>query len=119
MIRAVGLGVGGMRAATGLWFLLAPTAPTRAWVGDTSNPVRYLARAVGGRDLAIGLGAVAASLRREPVWPWLGASIVGDLTDATVSTVMVSGSQRRTAIAFAGGFALLTAVAWAMSTRPS
>jgi hypothetical protein len=107
------LAVGAIRALTGVAFLAAPRRPAEAWVGETSRPVQYLVRSVGGRDLVIGAGVIAAIALDHPVWPWLTASIVGDLVDAGASTVMLDGRPRRNTLAFAGGFAVLGGIALA------
>jgi hypothetical protein len=114
MINTVpALAVGTIRALTGVAFLAAPRRPAEAWVGETSRPVQYLVRSVGGRDLVIGAGVIAAVALDHPVWPWLTASIVGDLVDAGASTVMLDGRPRRNTLAFAGGFAVLGGIALA------
>lgn len=115
LTRAVTLSVGVARAATGVWFLAAPTRPTQAWVGDTGVPSRYLARTVGGRDLAIGSGLILAAITGSASTTWLAASVASDLTDAIAGTAMLEGPQRRNAIGFAGGFGALGALVLAMS----
>jgi hypothetical protein len=58
--RAAGL-LGAGRAALGAAVLVAPEAVTSHWLGEenASHPaVRYLARSVGARDLALGVLAL-------------------------------------------------------------
>ena len=56
------------RTALGVVALASPQLVGRPWVGDAAEgtPGRVLARALGGRDLALGLGALAA-LQRFPL----------------------------------------------------
>jgi hypothetical protein len=104
---AVGLG----RAATGAWFVSAPNGPERNWVARELTETRYLVRSVGGRDLAIGLGVIAALARRQPVQPWLLASIGSDLVDAVMGGLMLEGEPRRKSLGYALGFGALGAAA--------
>jgi hypothetical protein len=54
------------RTAMGVTALAAPSVIWRPWVGETRGvPARVLGRALGGRDLALGLGTLAA-LRAVP-----------------------------------------------------
>ena len=75
--------------------LAAPTLVTRPWLGPDRGPAaRVLGRALGGRDLALGLGALAA-LQRPPTGPrsaghpgiWIGVGALSDAMDvlATVA----------------------------------
>ena len=54
------------RVAIGLTALAWPAVPARPWVGAAADDLaaRVFGRALGGRDLALGLGALAAL--REP-----------------------------------------------------
>ena len=83
------------RTAIGVLALAAPTLVTRPWLGqDRSAAPRVLGRALGGRDLVLGLGALAA-LRPMPPGPrsaghpgvWTGAGALADSLDvlATVA----------------------------------
>ena len=113
---AVGLG----RAATGAWFVAAPEGPERNWVARELPETRYLVRSVGGRDLALGLGALAALAGRKPVQPWLLAGIGSDVVDAVMGAAMLEGEPRRTSLVYALGFGALgaaTATALAVTRR--
>ena len=83
------------RTAIGVVAVAAPTLVTRPWLGPDRGPaVRVLGRALGGRDIALGLGALAA-LRQPPAGPppaghpglWIGVGALADATDvlATVA----------------------------------
>jgi hypothetical protein len=96
---AVALALG--RTAIGVAALASPALIARPWVGEASGPAaRVLGRALGGRDLALGLGALAALQRvplprvplpRVPPGPagragaWVGAGALADSLDALVT----------------------------------
>jgi hypothetical protein len=83
------------RTAIGVVALAAPTLVTRPWLGPDHGPAtRVLGRALGGRDLALGLGALAAL--RQPLGGsrsaghpgiWIGVGALSDAMDvlATVA----------------------------------
>ncbi len=56
------------RTGIGVVALVCPEVVGRPWVGDAAGTAqgRVLARALGGRDLALGLGALAALRRARP-----------------------------------------------------
>lgn len=113
LVVAVGVG----RLATGLWFLAAPALPARTWVGSDDTAPRYLTRAVGGRDAAIGAGVLTAYVTRGPVWPWLAASVLSDATDALSSIPMLAPEHRKKALAYAGGFGTLGLLTCLVDTK--
>jgi hypothetical protein len=71
------------RLALGVTALAAPTVPGRPWVGDAAaTPAgKTLARALGGRDVALGLGTLLALNHDAPVRGWLEASALADACD--------------------------------------
>jgi hypothetical protein len=71
------------RMAFGAAFLAAPGLAARGWVGDdaTRPGTRVISRAMGARDLALGLGTVIAIDRGAPVRGWLEASALSDAAD--------------------------------------
>ena len=75
------------RQAVGAAFVLAPGVFGRTWVaGDARRrPVKVLARAFGGRDLALGLGVVIALDRGAPVRGWIEAGALSDAIDTCAS----------------------------------
>ena len=105
--------VGVTRAATGLWFVTAPRRPSTTWVGRDDAQTRTLVRGIGGRDLAIGAGALAAAARGSSVVPWIAGSVAADLTDAAAGARSLSGEHRTKTLAYAGGFAAIGAGALA------
>lgn len=103
------------RAAIGIALLAAPGPAGKRWLGDVSErPGGQVAiSGLGGRDLALGLGAFwALSGRRRTPRPWLIASAGADTADLLsilrsregLSTAAVIGT-----VAIAGGSAALHA----------
>ena len=85
--RDLAVGLAGGRIAIGVVSLVAPGLVGRAMMradGD-SGGTRLVLRAVGARDLALGLGVLAALDRDAPVRRWLRASAVVDGLDAAGS----------------------------------
>ena len=82
---AVGLSAG--RIAIGVVSLLAPGLVGRAMMGPVgdSGATRVALRVVGARDVALGIGVLAALDRGTPVRGWLRASAVADGLDAVGS----------------------------------
>ena len=63
--------------------IVAPAALTRGWIGeDADRPaVKVLTRALGARDLALGLGVAVAIDRGAPVRGWLEGGAFSDAID--------------------------------------
>jgi hypothetical protein len=86
--RTYAQALAGSRFALGLAFFLLPSAGSALWTGDTKSPaVRVLSRALGARDMAIGLGALLALRHEGPVRGWLEAGSFADAGDA-LATVL-------------------------------
>ena len=81
--RQLAVRLAGGRIAMGVVSLLAPGVVGRAMMGPDadSNGIRLLLRVVGARDLALGIGVLAALDRDAPVRGWLRASAVVDGLD--------------------------------------
>jgi len=76
------------RVGIGVTALAAPTLMTRPWVGDAAEDpsVRLLARTMGGRDLALGAGALRALAGTTPeARPWVALGGLADAVDAVVT----------------------------------
>jgi hypothetical protein len=71
------------RCALGVVAMILPALPLAPWVGDArqDRSVRLLARALGGRDLALGLGTLLALSHEAPVRGWLEAGGLADAGD--------------------------------------
>jgi hypothetical protein len=85
--RDVAIGLSGARIAAGVASFLAHGALGRAMMGadGDSKGARLVFRVVGARDLALGIGVLAALGRDAPVRDWLRASAVADCFDAAGS----------------------------------
>ena len=75
--RDLARGLAGGRIAIGVVSLLAPGPVGRAMMGPEGNPggTRLLLRVVGARDLALGLGVLAALDRDALVHGWLAGQL--------------------------------------------
>jgi hypothetical protein len=75
------------RSALGVVALTAPSLPLTPWIGaEASDPApRLLARALGGRDLAIGVGTLLALHRGAPVAGWVEAAGLADAGDVAAT----------------------------------
>jgi hypothetical protein len=102
------------RIAVGAAFALAPGLAGRLWIGaDATRPaVKVVARALGAREVALGLGVVIALDRGAPVRGWLEGATLADAVDM-VATLLAGDSiprrARRTIVLVAGGSAALGA----------
>ena len=104
-----------LRIALGVTALRKPRMASRAWVGPDASrgltPV-VLGRAAGGRDLALGAGAVACALTGAPLRPWVLAGGGADAVDAVAT--WLGGPDlppwRRTLVTVASAASALTAV---------
>jgi len=109
------------RVALGVTALVWPAVPARPWVGKSSSDVAatVFGRALGARDLALGLGALAA-LRAEDgeARAWLAAGALSDALDVVASVASWPELPRLTRWLVAGsaGGAALTGAAAALSS---
>jgi hypothetical protein len=114
------------RVALGLTALAWPAVPARPWVGAAANDlaVRVFGRALGARDLALGLGALAALQRpadhRAAASAWVAAGALSDALDVAASAASwreLPRNGRWLVVVSAGGAALIGA-AGARAVRP-
>ena len=69
------------RAASGVAFLAAPQLALRM-IGMRGDPeARFLAQAIAGRDLVLGVGALSALRNGQPTTVWFRAAAVADGID--------------------------------------
>lgn len=75
------------RIAIGTGFMAAPRLTGRTWVGDEAGRTRtaLFIRALGARDVALGLGTARALATGAPARSWLRASLLADATDLAVT----------------------------------
>ncbi len=106
MARAL---VGGGRFVFGAGFLVAPSPMLRIWWahGGASGPIAPgLARGLGARDAALGLGILAAVLRRKSSRGWLLAAAGADAADLVLTLTHAYPFGRRTELVTLGSIAL-------------
>ncbi|HEX4245410.1 MAG TPA: hypothetical protein VHY77_07585 [Acidimicrobiales bacterium] len=87
------------RVAIGGTALVAPLVVTRPWVGDSADngPIKLLARVLGARDLALGVGTLRALARSDDeARPWVALAGVSDGVDALVTVAALAWLPRRT-----------------------
>jgi hypothetical protein len=105
------------RSLFGVAFIAEPKLMERAWIGKQARlpGAQLLTRAVGARDLAVGLGGLQALTRNDgSARPWLAAAAVCDAVDFGATWTAGRGipHQARTGVlAIAGVSALLSAIA--------
>ncbi|HEX2162291.1 MAG TPA: hypothetical protein VHF88_10785 [Thermoleophilaceae bacterium] len=104
------------RIATGAALLASPGRLGALWLGGAAaNPGTQLAiRALGVRDLVLGVGALSALGDERRLRRWIGAGAVCDLTDAagamaTPATALPDGAREGT-VAMGAGAALAGAL---------
>lgn len=121
---AVAVAVG--RVAIGLSALARPSVPSRPWVGAASDDLaaRVFGRALGARDIALGLGAMTA-LRRTvadagSASTWVAAGALSDALDvvASVSSWRELPRTGRWLIVLSAGASALVGAAGAVAVRP-
>ncbi|HEV3264908.1 MAG TPA: hypothetical protein VG014_05265 [Acidimicrobiales bacterium] len=86
------------RVGVGTAAVLTPSLVARPWVGDVGDdvPARLLARAMGGRDLVLGIGTLRGlSVSDAEGRPWVALSGVADLVDAVATVVAFGHLPRR------------------------
>src|SRR6516165_152288 len=73
--RQVALGLAAARVGVGLTAVVMPKLVARPWVGAEAEGLgaAVLGRALGGRDIALGLGLLLAARRDRPLRGWLEA----------------------------------------------
>jgi len=118
--RAVAAG----RVALGLTALAWPLVPARPWVGASADDLaaRVFGRALGARDVALGLGALAALERpAESGSPsaWVAAGALSDALDVLASAASWRELPRvtRWLVAVTAGGAAVVGAAGALAVR--
>ena len=84
-IRAAGWA----RLGLGVVALTLPAAPARPWIGAAAGQpaAETLARALGGRDVALGLGTLLARGDGSDVGRWLAMSAIADASDVLATLI--------------------------------
>ena len=126
LLRRGAWAVAAGRVALGLTALAWPSVPARPWVGAAADDVaaQVFGRALGARDIALGLGALRAlqHLAAEPgsACAWVAAGALSDALDVAASLLSwreLPQTSRWLVVASAGG-AALTGAAGALALRP-
>jgi uncharacterized protein YbjT (DUF2867 family) len=120
--RAVAAG----RVVLGLTALAWPSVPARPWVGAAADDLaaRVFGRALGARDVALGLGALTALQRpaaeRGPACAWVAAGALSDALDvaASLSSWRELPRRGRWLVIASASSAALTGAAGALAVRP-
>lgn len=87
--RALDGALGVIRLGVGAALVVAPGWAGRVWVGPGADGPGSLvfARAVGARDVALGLRILDGVRKGEPVRHWVQAGFAADLADAAATAV--------------------------------
>lgn len=111
-LRLVARLLAGSRILIGAALVAAPRTGGRLWLGADADraPTEVALRALGARDVAIGLGALAALEAATPARRWLEAGVLADLGDAAAMAVVgddVPAAMRLGTVGVAAGAAAL------------
>jgi hypothetical protein len=104
------------RLLFGVAFIAEPKLMERAWIGKQARlpGAQLLARAVGARDLVLGLGGLQALARDDgSAPPWLAAAGICDAVDFGATWAAgrgIPGQARSGVLAVAGVASLLSAI---------
>jgi hypothetical protein len=91
LIRRAAWAVAAGRVALGLAALAWPSVPARPWVGSAADGLaaQVFGRALGARDIALGLGALQALQHQtadpDPARAWVAAGALSDALDVAAS----------------------------------
>jgi hypothetical protein len=91
LLRRGAAAVAAGRVAIGVAALAWPSVPSRPWVGAAADDLaaQVFGRALGARDLALGLGALAALQHRDgeagQASAWVAAGALSDALDVAAS----------------------------------
>ena len=113
------------RVALGVTALVWPSVPARPWVGAAADGVaaRVFGRALGARDLALGLGALAAlqGPGAGSARAWVAAGALSDALDVVASVSSWDELPRitRWLVAASAGGAALAGAAGTLALGPA
>ena len=102
-----------MRLVIGAAFALAPQLAQRRWLGSRSDSGTgsVSLRAMGARDVALSVGALAATRRGGDARPWLLAAGFSEAADSLAVLAVATQLSPRQRVIAAGGPALLAVAA--------
>lgn len=84
LARNAATALAGLRVVIGVVALALPRLALRPWVGAATAEEpggRLLARSLGARDVALGVGAILADRHDAPVRGWIEAGALSDIGD--------------------------------------
>lgn len=96
--RDAALALGAVRALIGVVAIACPTLLASPWIGkdESRRPgARLLARALGGRDLALGLGALITLAKGGDARGWVSAGALADTFDTAATLLAFSTLPKR------------------------
>jgi hypothetical protein len=113
LARQLLITLGAVRILVGVVAFAAPKLPALPWVGREAArtpTARLLARALGGRDLALGLGAVVSANDPAALARWASAGAIADAGDVAATLLAYRHLPHRSrfiVLISAGGAAIL------------
>jgi hypothetical protein len=120
VLRRLALGLALARVGLGAVATLSPDVVTRPWVGDEAGNLssRVLARALGGRDVALGLGALLAARKKAAIEPWVAMAALADIVDTSVTLRMFRMLPHRGRLIVLGSASAAAAIGLVSSLPP-
>ncbi len=87
--RPIELALGAVRLGVGAALVAAPGWAGRIWVGPGADGPgsKVFARALGARDVALGLRILQGAQKGEPVAHWVAAGFAADFADVAATIV--------------------------------
>ena len=104
------------RAGSGLAFLAAPRLALRVIGMRDDAEARFLAQAIAGRDLVLGLGALSALRNRQPTNAWFRAAAVADGIDLVAMLLRFRDLPRAAQLVTLPSAALSLAANWSAAS---
>ena len=110
--RMLAAAIGAGRVLFGLALLASPRSLGRSWIGPAAETAGGTAavRAVGARDLVLGLGVLLAARRGAPLRGWVEAGVAADSADVAITLAGFGGLPpmgRLVTLATAGASAIV------------
>jgi len=89
LARRAALGLAAARVGLGAAAIVMPGRALRPWIGEDSGRLgsAVIGRALGGRDIALGLGSLMAARKGTPIRGWTEAAALSDLIDTAATAV--------------------------------
>lgn len=117
LVRRLALGLALARVGLGAVATVSPEVVARPWVGDEAQTTgsRVLARALGGRDVALGLGALLAARRGTAIGPWVAMAALADIVDTSVTAATFEALPRRGRLVVLASASLAAAIGLAFA----